>query len=107
MDEKEFNNLVAKMAANDKEHESFRRRLDEVEKTGREHRDIMVQLERQSVATEKLAEAVKSQADAHEKLAGRVRNLETEPAEKWKKITWEIIKAVVLAAAGLVIGKII
>lgn len=107
MDEERINQLAAAMAANDKEHESFRRRLNEVERTGREHRDIMVQLERQSAATEKLAEAVKSQADAHEKLAGRVRNLEAEPAEKWKKITWEIIKAVVLAAAGLMIGKLL
>ena len=30
----------------------------------------------------------------------RVGELEREPADKWKKITWEIVKAVVLAAAG-------
>jgi hypothetical protein len=29
-----------------------------------------------------------------------VGELEREPADKWKKITWEIVKAVVMAAVG-------
>jgi len=38
---------------------------------------------------------------------GRVEALEKEPADKWKKTTWEILKYVLLAIVGLVVGWII
>jgi hypothetical protein len=33
--------------------------------------------------------------------------MEKEPGEKWKKVTWEILKYVLLAVVGLVVGLIV
>ena len=37
----------------------------------------------------------------------RVAVLEKEPGEKWKKVSWEILKYVLLALAGLAMGWIL
>ena len=33
--------------------------------------------------------------------------MEKEPGEKWKKVTWEVQKYVLLAVAGLLVGMIL
>jgi hypothetical protein len=45
---------------------------------------------------------VESKVDS---LSGRVDAVEKKPGEKWEKVTWEILKYLLLAVAGVVIGK--
>ena len=42
-----------------------------------------------------------------ETVENRVSQIEKEPGEKWKKIVFELVKYVVLTAAGAAIGYII
>ena len=107
MTEHEYAELLASLAANQQEHESFKRRLSEVEKASREHGEIMLQMTRQNNAIENILKSQERTEAKIEKVDSRVAALEAEPGEKWKRISWEIIKAVVLAMAGIVIGKMI
>lgn len=107
MSEHEYAELLARLAANAQEHESFKRRLTEVEKASKEHGEIMLQMTRQNAAIESILKSQERTEKKIEKVDSRVAALEAEPADKWKKISWEVIKAVVLAAAGIIIGNMI
>lgn len=56
-----------------------------------------VQLMAQNIAT--MTTELKRQSD-------RLEEIEKEPAEKWKKLTWFIITAVAGAAVGYILSKI-
>lgn len=107
MSEHEYAELLARLAANDQEHESFKRRLTEVEKASKEHGEIMLQMTRQNAAIESILKSQERTEKKIERVDSRVAALEAEPADKWKKISWEVIKAVVLAVAGIIIGNMI
>lgn len=107
MNEHEYAELLARHAANDQEHVSFKRRLTEVEKASKEHGEIMLQMTRQNAAIESILKSQERTEKKIEKVDSRVAALEAEPADKWRKITWEVIKAAVLAAAGIIIGNMI
>jgi len=92
------------MAENRTEHRSFRRRLDELEETGRRQNDILITLQRQADAIESINSKIDGVADSVRSVAGRVAQIEKEPAERWKKIGFEIIKYIVLAALGAAAG---
>lgn len=99
--------IAAHLAANDTEHASFKRRLDEHQRILDEHGKIYVALERQSAAIESMNKSVGRVETKVDGLAGRVEKIEQEPAQNWKRITWEIVKYVVLALVGLAVGLII
>ena len=42
-----------------------------------------------------------------DKLDKRISVIEREPADKWKKLAFEIVKYIVLAAVGVAVGYII
>ena len=44
---------------------------------------------------------------AVEQVDQRVGKIEQEPAERWKKVTFEIIKYIVIAAVGAAVGMIV
>ena len=90
--------LMTHMAAAEKEHESFRRRLNE-------HDSSMKQLTDLTIAVKSMGEAVERQAKTMEKLDSRLGNLESEPGKTWKKMLFEIAKYIVLAIVGAVMLK--
>ena len=91
-------------AENRSEHASFRRRLDELEVSTRRQNEILITLQRQADAIEALNKKLDKLTGSLEGVAARVQAMEQEPGERWKKLGFEIIKYLVLAAVGAVIG---
>lgn len=107
MNEEQYTEIVAKIAANETEHSSFRRRLDEHDDAIKEQNRIFIALEKQSSAIESMNTSMGRVEKKVDGISGRVDALEKEPGEKWKKITWEIVKYLVLALIGVAVGWVI
>jgi predicted nuclease with TOPRIM domain len=105
MNEEQYAEVVAKLASNETEHKSFCRRLDEHDALLKEQNKIVVAIERQSNAIETMNTSMGRVEKKVDSLSGRVDAMEKKPGEKWEKVTWEILKYVLLAIAGVVIGK--
>lgn len=100
MTEEQYAEVKAKLASNDTEHGSFRRRLDEHDDKIDKLQQTQIQLVNLTNAVNNLATGVGELKTTVQRVDSRVAALEQEPADKWKKITWEIIKAVVMAVVG-------
>lgn len=96
--------LAEGMAVNRTEHKSFLRRLDELEESSKRQNEILITLQRQADAIEAMNSKMDQMAENMNRVAGRVDEMEREPAEHWKKIGFEVIKYIVLAAVGAAIG---
>lgn len=107
MTEDQYAEIKAKLAANDTEHSSFKRRLDEHDDALKEQNKIFVALEKQNSNIERLTDSMNRMGKNMENVDKRLDAIEKEPADKWKKITFEIIKYVVIALVGLAVGYII
>lgn len=107
MNEEQYAEVMAQLASNETEHKSFRRRLEEHDALLREQNKIVVAIEKQSNAIETMNTSMSRVEKKVDSLSGRVDKMEKEPGEKWKKVTWEILKYVLLAVVGLVVGLII
>lgn len=107
MNEEQYAEVVAQLASNETEHKSFRRRLEEHDTLLREQNKIVVAIEKQSSAIETMNKSMGRVETKVDSLSGRVDAMEKEPGEKWKKVTWEILKYVLLAIAGVVVGLIV
>jgi tRNA(Phe) wybutosine-synthesizing methylase Tyw3 len=83
------------------------RRLDEHDALLKEQNKIVVAIERQSNAIETMNKSMGRVESKVDSLSGRVDAMEKEPGEKWKKVSWEILKYVLLAIAGVVVGLIV
>lgn len=105
MNEEQYAEVAAQLASNETEHKSFRRRLDEHDALLREQNKIVVAIEKQSNAIETMNTSMGRVEKKVDSLSGRVDAVEKKPGEKWEKVTWEILKYVLLAIAGVVIGK--
>lgn len=99
--------IAAQLAANETEHRSFRRRLDEHDAMLREQGKIFVALEKQSSAIQAMNNSMARVEKKVDGIGSRVDELEKEPGERWKKLVWEVIKYVALALLGLGAGMII
>lgn len=99
--------ILARLASNDTEHSSFKRRLDEHDDLLKEQNKILIAIERQSNAIESMNKSMSRVETKVDGISGRVDALENEPADKWKKTTWEVLKYVLLAIVGLAVGLII
>lgn len=75
------------------------KRLEECEQRIRAVGEIVRSLDRLTVSVEQMAVEVQKQGE-------RLENIEKEPADKWKKATWEIIKYVIAIVLGVVAVKI-
>lgn len=107
MNEEQYAEVMAQLASNETEHKSFRRRLEEHDALLREQNKIVVAIEKQSNAIETMNTSMGRVEKKVDSLSGRVDAMEKEPGEKWKKVTWEILKYVLLAIAGVVVGLIV
>lgn len=107
MNEEQVIALREEMAANNKEHEAFNRRLKEHDQKLGQLNDLTVaigHLTDANVNNTKVLEQVKGTV---QRLDARLDSIEHEPGEKWKKITFEIVKYLVLAAIGAAAGYFI
>ena len=107
MNEDQYTNICERLAANEAEHKSFKRRLDEHDALLKEQNKIFLALEKQSNAIEAMNTSVGRVEKKLDGIGGRVDALEKEPGEKWKKTTWEVAKYVLLALVGLVVGIVL
>ena len=86
------------------DHRAIMHRLDELEQSDQKRSGMGVELQRQTDAIAALHEKVDALADQMNSVSDRVSAIEKEPGERWKKIGFEIIKYIVLAAVGAAIG---
>ena len=107
MNEEQYAKIVADLARNDQEHESYNRRLREHDEALKKQSDILVVLERQNSNIERLTGSMTRMEKSMEKVDKRLDAIEKEPADKWKKISFEIIKYVVLAIVAVAVGVFI
>ena len=107
MNEEQYAKIIADLASNEKEHESFRRRLNDHDKLLEGQNKILVAMEKQSGAIQSMNDSMGRMEKKVEKIDGRVAAMEKEPADKWKKITWEIIKWVAVAILAGVVGYVV
>ncbi len=107
MNDEQYVEVIGQLSANEQEHKSFRRRLDDHDKAIAEQNKIFLALEKQSSAIESMNNSVGRVEKKVDSISGRVDALEKEPGEKWKKVTWEVVKYVVLALVGLAVGYIL
>ena len=105
-DESKCLEMSTTLAKNEQEHKSFRRRIDELEKDVQKQNGILLTLQKQGDAIENMTRALTEVKSTVEKIEKRVDKIEREPADKWKKVTFEIIKYIVIAAIGAAVGVI-
>lgn len=107
MNEEQYAAIREELAANKKEHESYNRRLHEHDEKLEKQGEILMLLERLTNTVKNLSEKMGEVNTTVQGMDKRLDEIEREPADKWKKITWEVLKAVVLAIAGVAIGYFI
>ena len=107
MDEREYAEIVAKLAANDQEHQSYNRRLGEHDDDIRRLRETQVQIERLTNAVNNLAAGIGEMKSTVQGMDRRIADLEREPGEKWKKATWKVVELVLAAAVGAALAYFI
>ena len=100
MNDEQYAEIIGALRANEQEHSSYNRRLHEHDEKIDKLQQTQIQLANLTNAVNNLASGIGEVKTAVQSVDKRVGELEREPADKWKKITWEIVKAVVLAAAG-------
>lgn len=100
MNEEQYAEIIGALRANEQEHSSYNRRLHEHDEKIDKLQQTQIQLANLTNAVNNLASGIGEVKTAVQSVDKRVGELEREPADKWKKITWEIVKAVVMAAVG-------
>lgn len=96
--------LLQVAAVNEAEHADFNRRLGELDNRTKKQTEILITLERQNNTLERMGSTLTEVKKSVDDVSSRVKALEIEPASKWKKMTWEILKWAVLAVAGFTAG---
>ena len=94
-------------AANETEHASFRRRLKDLEDAGKERTEMLLAIQRQGDAIENIGKKVGEIAVSVGNVEKRVDEIENEPADKYKKLSLEVVKYIVLAIVGAFVGYFI
>lgn len=106
MNEEQYGKILADLAANEKEHESYNRRLKEHDVKLERQAEILIVLERLTQTVKSLTDRMGEMNTSFKALDARLGQIEKEPGEKWKKVVWEILKAALLAAVGYGLAKI-
>lgn len=104
MNEEQYADVKARLASNETEHSSFRRRLDEHDGKIEQLQQTQILLERLTNAVNNLSTGVGELKTTVQRVDSRVAALEQEPADKWKKVTWKVVELVLAAAVGYAIS---
>ena len=96
--------MMERMAESRGDQQAILHRLDGLEHSDWQQNDLNVALQREADAIDALHEKADMLAKQMINVSDRVSAIEKEPGERWKKIGFEIIKYIVLAAVGAAIG---
>ena len=107
MNDEQYIEMMQQLASNETEHKSFRRRLEDHDSALKKYGDMLVIMERQSNAIENMGGTMGRVEKKVDSIDNRVAVLEKEPAEKWKKTTWEVLKYILLALVGVAVGYVL
>ena len=107
MNDEQYAEIIGALRANEQEHSSYNRRLHEHDEKIDKLQQTQIQLANLTNAVNNLASGIGEVKTAVQGVDKRVGELEREPGDKWKKITWEIVKDVVMAAVGAGIAVIV
>lgn len=107
MTDEQYATIREELAANEQAHRAYDRRLADHDKALEKITETQIQLVNLTNAVNNLATGVKEMKSVVQAVDSRVSAIEKEPGEKWKKVTWEILKAVVVATAAYVIGRFV
>lgn len=107
MNEEQYADIKAQLSSNAKEHESYNRRLADHDESLKKLAETQVILERLSNAVSNLTASVGEIKVSVQGVGNRLDAIEREPADNWKKITFEVVKYIALALVGVAVGYII
>lgn len=107
MNEEQYAAITGKLMANDKEHESYNRRLAEHDEHLAKLDNTFVMLERLTNSVNSLSASIGDLKTAVQSVDRRVAEIEREPADRWKKATWKVIELVLAAVVGAAIAVFI
>ena len=99
--------VATETAKNAAEHKACNRRIDDLEEASKQQNGILITLQKQADAIETMNTKIDGMCTAVGDISNRIDIIEKEPADKWKKISFEIIKYVVIAAVGVAVGVIL
>lgn len=100
MNEEQYAEIKGQLMANDKEHQSYNRRLQDHDEHLNKLDNTYVMLERLTNSVNSLTAGMGDLKAAVQSVDKRVADIEREPADKWKKATWKIIELVLAAVVG-------
>ncbi len=100
----QISQLSERVAENRSDTRALYRRVEALEEGNKRLNGALLTLQRQGGAIEGIRENADKLASSLSSVSGRVSEIEKEPGERWKKIGFELIKYIVLAAAGAAIG---
>lgn len=106
MNDEQYAEVMGALRANDKEHESYNRRLHEHDESIKELQQTQIQLANLTNAVNNLANGIGEVKTAVQSVDKRVADLEKEPADKWKKATWKVVELLLAAAVGFFISYV-
>ena len=99
--------LAALKASNEADHKSYQRRLDALEDAQHQQTRMLLDIQNISNAQQNILSTINRIDGKVDKLDKRISVIEREPGDKWKKLAFEIVKYIVLAAVGVAVGYII
>lgn len=83
----------------DDENNRQNHRLDLLEKNSNSLNDLVVSVRELALSVKQMQEELKRQGD-------RLTEIEKEPADNWKKLTWLVITGIVGAVVGFALSKL-
>ena len=107
MNEEQYAEMIGKLMANDKEHESYNRRLQDHDEHLTKLDQTYITLERLTNSVNALASSMGDMKTTLQSVDRRVSEIEKEPGDKWKKLTWKIVELVAAAIVGAAIAVFI
>lgn len=99
--------LAALQAENEEAHKSYQRRIKALEDNQREQTEMLLAIRDISNAQANIVSKVDRIDGKVDRLGVRIDTMEKEPGDKWKKVSFEVIKYVVLALIGAAVGYVI
>ena len=106
MNDEQYAEVMGALRANDKEHESYNRRLHEHDEAIKELQQTQIQLANLTNAVNNLANGISEVKSVVQGVDKRVAELEREPGDKWKKATWKVVELLLAAAVGFFISYV-
>ena len=82
----------------DEENRRQNHRIEKLEESITKLTELTISVEKMAVSVQTMANEIKEQGV-------RLAEIEKEPAEKWKKVTWIVISAIASALIGYALAK--